>query len=66
MHQEVIAAIKRYYRKEHLLDMLTEASRHVSQTIRPYEVKVGDQRDVCQMPHIVSTLTKKFFLYLEQ
>ena len=64
--QEVITAIKRYYRTEHLLDMLTEASRHVSKTKRKFIDKKGEQRDACQMPHIVTTLTRKFFLYLEQ
>ena len=65
--QEVISAIKKYYSTEHLLDILAEVTYEVGLTIRPKKsMETGRTEEVSQMPHIVTTLTKKFYLYIEQ
>ena len=68
---EVIQAIKKYHREEHLMDILVEATFAVGQTIYNKEFRSGpnqevETHEVSQMPHIVSTMTKKFYLYINQ
>ena len=65
--QETIETMRKFYRSEHLLDILVEAAGPISSKISKEHRKSKDdsvllQESVCQMPHYISTFTKKFYM----
>ena len=61
--QETIAIFEKYYKKEHIVDMMVEVNNALSKREGKGQIEAGSSViNVYQMPGMACSLTKKFFL----